>query len=311
MMMKNDISLYHRLYELYLDSTRAQRVPSFVQEASGQESASRDEDFACPDLETEPKPQGSIRILSFWDRLISFLVVKELSDSRFLALKVSYFTEFAAEGDLILKAFGGRFVALQENSFILKKRQVLKSIPVDGVGIFDLMKAEDYIEDENYRKQGKLLHKDLPDELRYRFVNQEFDLSCELRAMNLSEDGFLKIPHLLEDNIQPRQTSVRYSLLRDASIPSHEKSISSYPEICNSMTISAKLLDDSSEISWIKGKGCEIRFSVFHIGRRCEVRLGSVLVFRGILPERLLLSISIDLADFERIKEEIEVRPLD
>ncbi len=311
MMMKNDISLYHRLYELYLDSTRAQRIPSFVQEASGQKSASHDEDFACPDLETEPKPQGSIRILNFWDQLISFLVVKELSDSRFLALKVSYFTEFAAEGDLILKAFGGSFVALQENSFILKKRQLLKSIPVDGVGIFDLMKAEDYIEDENYRKQGKLLHKDLPDELRYRFVNQEFELSCELRAMNLSEDGFLKIPHLLEDKIQPRQRIVQYSLFRDTSIPIPEDAISSYQEICSSRMIPAKLLDDSSEISWIRGKGCEIRFSMFHIGRRCEVRLGSVLVFRGILPERLLLGISLDLADFTGIKDELEVQPLD
>jgi hypothetical protein len=129
--------------------------------------------------------------------------------------------------------------------------------------------------------------------------------------MNLSEDGFLKIPHLLEDKIQPRQTNFQYSLFRDVSIPLREKSISSYPEICSSMTISAKLLDDTSEISWIKGKGCEIRFSKFHIGRRCEVRLGSVLVFRGILPERLLLGISLDLADFTGIKDELEVQPLD
>lgn len=305
MIMKIGVMLYYDLYELYLDSIQAKIEPSFGQAASREEPKPWNGKLAYQDMkaETELNFQGGIHVLSLWGNLISFLVVQEFSDSRFQALKVSPFTEFAAQGDLILKAFGGNFVALTENSFILRKSQILESITLDGVGAFDLMKAQDFIEEEHYRKQRKLLHSELPKELRDRFVDQEFDLSCELRAMSLTEDGFLKIPHLLEDKLQLQPAEcISYSLC--------DKSIPPRLEIVGFMTIPSKLPDGTRKISWIDGKGFEIIFSLSLVGKRCEVRLSSVLVFRGILPERLLLNISVDSVDLAWIRKNIKLHPL-
>jgi len=283
--------IFYALNELYLDSVRVDPYLDFDWDdldfrRRSRRSGSRD---YCHEGNPDKDFPGSVRVMELGGNLICCMVLDSGAQGLWQALQLSMFTEFGASGDLIVKARGGAYLALAENSFLLTDEEIKHSVEVDKVGLYDLMKAREFVEQPDRGRYGRYLLFGLPHEVRQSFVFSEFELSCELRSRFLPEPGRLVLPAIYGEYYHARPM-IMFDLRIDKDLVLYQRSES---------RAQASMRGLSSLIDSIHGRDdvFEIVFDDRSVGHRASLYLDRLLVFKGELPASLTLKLpfSIDL----------------
>lgn len=283
--------VFYALNELYLDSVRLD--PDLDFDWDDLDCRRRPRRFrardSSPESISDMEVPGSVRVMELGKSLICCLVLDSRSQGLWQALQLSMFTEFGATGDLIVKARGGAYLALAENSFLLTEEEISQSVVVDRVGLYDLMKAREFVEQPDRERYGRYLLFGLPHEVRQSFVLSEFDLSCELRSRFLPEPGWLVLPAIIGEYYHARPR-ILFDLRIDEELVLYNRYESSKQ---------ASMREPSSPIASIHGRDdvFEIVFDDHSVGQWASLYLKRLLIFRGKLPASLKLKLpfSIDL----------------
>lgn len=261
-----NIEMFYALQDLYRDSILADENTPW---------AGEDKPLFTP---MDSQVLGSIRIFEYQGFIITYIVVEEQTSGLWLVQQLSMFSEFGARHDLLIKAQGGAYLALAENTFLLSSEELQQSIVVDRAGFYDMVRAQDFVEHPALERFESYLVPGLPTPLRYSFVESEFGLSCELRSRAWADSGMVVVPSIFA-GYEELPRDVHYRLK-----PTHQDI-----EVANYLRMPVMMA--STHIRDIRGSGdsYEISFDTTARGRRAELRLDSLPLFRGILPDKLLL----------------------
>jgi len=307
MILNDDNNKYHNLHLLYLDSIREQALPRSLtgftpdQGITGNLSGGKKQSAFV----------GSIMIMPRDQDLICCLVVSELDDERCMALKLSPFPEFSDLSDLIVKSWAGVYVALPENSFWLDARDLDASFEVDRVDGFSLIDAQEFLENGYTMPDHFSFQAFCPPRWRHSFVENEFELSCELRGRGLDRQPLIRVPQMfLRDVPDDTVNLYRSRPTRIERLEQEPVEFSKTDKIVSHLSMSISdlppLFEPLKDIVSRSDGNYELRFHSQMQGLNALIRLGSYPIFKGPLPDSIPMVLPRELS-VERLRELIRV----
>lgn len=137
---------------------------------------------------------GSIRMMSDGQYLIQFIVISQVSDKRFQAIKVSSFVQFSSSADVRIAGQNGLYFAEFDNSFVVEIWELEASVVLDMVDEFTFMELEEIWHNESH---SRVTHREPIESLPSRFRIKEHEITCALRSRTAGEYEPLWIPQLV------------------------------------------------------------------------------------------------------------------
>jgi|LSQX01.3.fsa_nt_gb hypothetical protein len=265
-----------KLYELYIASLEIEIPDQLFSDLKDLNIPDKSElSFAdIPDF--APEDVGIILATISEEFLIESLIVGKNECGLYEAYKVSSFTCFASEYDIIFQAGHYSYILEMDNHYYLEENEVKEGI------VFDYLEPKELAD----LKEKILEHKDktlIPQtgtdlnspENKFRIMEHKLTLSYR------KSSAALWIPQ------------IQLQFLRDEeSVLAHTAADSGLDEI---FRIFEKQKDQNSyfarEFSLHRNENKELMFitDLEYIGQKAEILCGDIVVFRGVLPEQLIL----------------------
>lgn len=266
-----------RLYEIYLASLKS-GVEDIPESEMQEINLPEDENFSFEDNRVVfTEAEGNIIVVEAGKYEIWCLILEQAPHGMFQAYKISPFTAFASEYDLLIRAGSSIYLLEMDNSFLLSSDEVREGIPISAVDeeVFIAIKAQL----QQSRAQASLKNTDLkhPDNL-FRILEHEQTLGLRSRQVSAP----LWIP----------QISLQYEREAAAVIPAAAADIG----VAGAFEVLRRQQDENvyfaKEYTLHKNERHELILSPDqgYVSQKAEVRCGDIVVFRGILPESLILA---------------------
>ncbi|MEF3693878.1 MAG: hypothetical protein V3576_00850 [Candidatus Cloacimonadota bacterium] len=265
-----------RLFEVYLASLK----PGVIEDPEPETlemSLPEDECFSFEDSGMIfCKTEGSIIVIEAQEYEIWCMVIELTSTGMYKAFKISPFTGFASEYDLLIQAGTSTYLLELDNGFLLSLNEINAGITVGAVAESTFAKVKSRLQHQIH-ETGHSTDLSSPEN---RFRIMEHEQTMELRSRYHSAP--LWIPQIL----------LQYEREVASVIPA---AAAGY-YVDEAFEILDKQLDENvyyaKEFTLYKNEMQELilKPDQGYISQKAEIRCGDIVVYRGILPESLILA---------------------
>ncbi|MCB5246709.1 MAG: hypothetical protein LHW57_01610 [Candidatus Cloacimonetes bacterium] len=323
-----DDSYGKNLWEMYLESIRPEHGDQITWPSAAPPLA---EAVSADPLQFTPERVfGNVRLLSDSDFLILYMVIAQIAEDRFTALKVSNFKQFGTYFDLEFPGANGSYIAELDNAFTLSREQILGSVVLDETDAYTFGQLEGAWLAEGNRFSGKPLYWENIGRWRAQFRIKEHELTCAYRIPSVNSltaslwipqlelqkeplvmrmyqksclDVSRSIPSLDLEKRVSKDASFSRDDLDDAQLRAGKREYDSRPSLAGKMFRAAE--------AWYKltksPGGWELELAPDLEGNQARIYNGEYLIFKGILPPFLKLDRYAHLSKHE-IENALELR---
>jgi len=266
------------LYQFYLAGIKREVEEPEIELKDIEFSLPEDAEFSFP----EPKQYlsqlpGRIIMLETKDYQICCLILEEIEKNLYLAYKISPYTVFASEFDLVFRTDIGRYLLETDNYFYVTEKEIEEAIEMDFVETEDL---------ENLKQE----------------LNKEHPLNTESNTdLNSPENKFRIMEHNITLELRCRQKNPVIW------IPQWELQYKRQPEVYLPMAaadlgIAAFLLKiaetqdanvyfaENYTLHKDEAQNLVLTPDENIVNKTAELRCGDIVVYKGKLPHRIILA---------------------
>ncbi len=220
---------------------------------------------------------GQILVIVSGRQEILCLITDKNKEGLFLAYKLSNFTGLGSENDFVFVSGSSRYLLERDNYFWLNEEAIEGGYIIEAVS-HDLLKMVE----AKLNEESKLLAKldNAWDSPENRFRRKEHELTLELRSRHLSDRG-LWIPQLELVNREDFPEKLPFAAATE------------YAPMYNFIKFQVDVNVYFSEYYTLKRNECYDLVLVpddKHVGKVAEIRCGEIAVFRGELPEEIVMA---------------------
>lgn len=270
------------LYRFYLAGIKKEIEVPEIELKDIAFSLPEDAEFSFP----EPKQYisqlpGSIIMLETNDYLICCLILREIEKNLYLAYKISPYTVFASEFDIVFRTDIGKYLLETDNYFLISEKEIEEAIDMDFIEQKDLESLQQELNKEHPIAKNRNTNLDSP-ENKFRIMEHSITLELRCRQSN----PIIWIPQI---EIQYRNNPASIIKMAAAGmeianfavgiISPNLRKLNNYAYFAKNYTLHK---DDCNNLLLSPDENL--------IDHKAEIRCGDIVVFKGKLPKQIVLA---------------------
>jgi len=270
------------LYQAYLEGIKKVTKTAPMDIEDRKLFLPEDAEFSFPEPKQYPEQlPGRIIMLENNDYLICCIIINEREKDWYLAYKLSPYTVFASEFDILFATDNGKYILETDNYFYITEQEIEEAIELDFIERKNLEKLKLELKKEHPSNKNRNTDLESPEN---KFRIMEHNITLELRCRQ--SNPLIWIPQIElqykrkpEDTLQLAAADKHTAQFALGIISPDMKKLNDYAYFAENYTLQK---DECHNLLLLPDENL--------IDKKAEIRCGNIIVFKGKLPKQIVLA---------------------